>query len=282
MGIQFKEVSFAYKGVKDERYDAIIDINLKIEQGEFVAIVGKTGSGKTTLAQHINALLQPTKGTVNVFDYVLPGHKRQKIGPIRKRVGLVFQFPEYQLFEYTVLKDIMFGPKNFGLKEEEAKEKALLAAKLVGLPDEILESSPFRISGGQMRRVAIAGILAMEPDVLVLDEPTRGLDPKGAQEVMTIFNNMHKEYNKTIVLVSHDMDLISSYAERVIVLDEGRIIFDGPKKELFTHKDFPKFSLAKPKTYELMEYLAQKIKIPFKAIFNQEEILEYLKEIRNE
>ena len=153
---------------------------------------------------------------------------------------------------------------------------------MVGLPDEILESSPFRISGGQMRRVAIAGILAMEPDVLVLDEPTRGLDPKGAQEVMTIFNNMHKEYNKTIVLVSHDMDLISSYAERVIVLDEGRIIFDGPKKELFTHKDFPKFSLAKPKTYELMEYLAQKIKIPFKAIFNQEEILEYLKEIRNE
>src|SRR5690554_6530009 len=187
MGILFKDVSYAYKGVKDDRFEAINGINLKIKDGEFVAIIGKTGSGKSTLVQHMNALLQPSKGTVEIYGNILPKKRKQKIGPIRKHVGLVFQFPEYQLFEYTVLKDIMFGPKNFGLKEEEAEKKAREAAKLVGLGDEILERSPFRISGGQMRRTAIAGILAMEPHVLVLDEPTRGLDPQGAKEVMELF-----------------------------------------------------------------------------------------------
>ncbi len=279
MGIQFKDVSFSYKGIKDERYAAIEDINLNIEVGEFVAIVGKTGSGKTTLAQHMNALLQPTYGKVQVFEHTLPKTRKQKIGPIRKQVGLVFQFPEYQLFEYTVLKDIMFGPKNFGLKEKEAEEKALKAAKLVGLEDELLEKSPFRISGGQMRRSALAGILAMEPDVLVLDEPTRGLDPKGAKEIMQLFKMLHEEHNKTIVLISHDMDVVSEYADRIIVMDEGKIVFDGPKEDLFNHQDFQTFNLEKPQTYRLLHYLSDQLNIPFKPIFNQEDLIMYLKEV---
>ena len=180
MGIQFNQVSYFYRGVKNETYEAINQITLNIHDGEFVAICGQTGSGKTTLVQHMNALLKPTKGTIQIYEHTLPlKDKKTKIGPIRKKVGLVFQFPEYQLFEETILKDIMFGPLNFGLSLKEAEEKAREAAKLVGLDDEILQKSPFRISGGQMRRVAIAGILAMQPEMLVLDEPTRGLDPKG-------------------------------------------------------------------------------------------------------
>ncbi len=279
MGILFKDVSYAYKGVKDDRFEAINGINLKIKDGEFVAIIGKTGSGKSTLVQHMNALLQPSKGTVEIYGNILPKKRKQKIGPIRKHVGLVFQFPEYQLFEYTVLKDIMFGPKNFGLNEEEAEKKAREAAKLVGLGDEILERSPFRISGGQMRRTAIAGILAMEPHVLVLDEPTRGLDPQGTKEVMELFNKIHEEYNKTIVLVSHDMNIVSKYAKRIIVLKDGKIVFDGNREELFLSSNFKDFSLEKPLALELMEYLSETLNIPFKPLFNEEDIISYLKEL---
>lgn len=279
MGILFKDVSYAYKGVKDDRFEAINGINLKIKDGEFVAIIGKTGSGKSTLVQHMNALLQPSKGTVEIYGNILPKKRKQKIGPIRKHVGLVFQFPEYQLFEYTVLKDIMFGPKNFGLKEEEAEKKAREAAKLVGLGDEILERSPFRISGGQMRRTAIAGILAMEPHVLVLDEPTRGLDPQGTKEVMELFNKIHEEYNKTIVLVSHDMNIVSKYAKRIIVLKDGKIVFDGNREELFLSSNFKDFSLEKPLALEFMEYLSETLNIPFKPLFNEEDIISYLKEL---
>lgn len=280
MGILFKDVSYAYKDIRDTSFDAINNINLEIKEGEFVAIIGKTGSGKSTLVQHMNALLQPRKGTVQIFEHILPKKKKQKIGPIRKQVGLVFQFPEYQLFEYTVLKDIMFGPKNFGLKEKEAEEKAIQAAKLVGLADELLEKSPFRISGGEMRRTAIAGILAMEPEVLVLDEPTRGLDPRGSKEIMELFNKIHQEYQKTIVLVSHDMDIISKYASRIIVLKDGEIVFDGKKEELFLSDDFEKFSLEKPLSLKLMEYLNKELNIPFKPLFDEDEIIEYLKEIK--
>lgn len=279
MGIQFKAVSYAYKGIKDERYDAIDDINLTIEKGEFIAIIGKTGSGKTTLAQHMNALLQPTKGELQIFEHTLPRKRKQKIGPIRKQVGLVFQFPEYQLFEYTILKDIMFGPKNFGLSEKEAEKKALEAAKLVGLEDDLLDKSPFKISGGQMRRTAIAGILAMEPDVLVLDEPTRGLDPKGAKEMMNLFKKIHVEYGKTIILISHDMDVVAEYADRILVLDDGKIVYDGNKENLFSHQDFESFNIHKPQTYQLLEHLVDQLNIPFKPVFNQEDLLSYLKEV---
>jgi len=282
MGIQFKQVSYAYRGVKNERYEAILNIDLEIKDGEFVAIIGHTGSGKTTLVQHMNALLEPTRGEVHIFDYKLPKKKKEKVGPIRKCVGLVFQFPEYQLFEETILKDIMFGPRNFGLSLEEAEKKAREAAKLVGLSDEILSKSPFRISGGQMRRVAIAGILAMEPEILVLDEPTRGLDPQGSKEIMSLFKDLHVNHNKTIVLISHDMNIVSHYASRILVMDEGHIVFDGNRDELFSHPNFESFHLSKPHAYSQMEYLSDKLNIPFKPVYTKSELLEHLKEVYHE
>ncbi len=282
MGIQFKQVSYAYRGVKNERYEAILNIDLEIKDGEFVAIIGHTGSGKTTLVQHMNALLEPTRGEVHIFDYKLPKKKKEKVGPIRKCVGLVFQFPEYQLFEETILKDIMFGPRNFGLSLEEAEKKAREAAKLVGLSDEILSKSPFRISGGQMRRVAIAGILAMEPEILVLDEPTRGLDPQGSKEIMSLFKDLHVNHNKTIVLISHDMNIVSHYASRILVMDEGHFVFDGNRDELFSHPNFESFHLAKPHAYSQMEYLSDKLNISFKPVYTKSELLEHLKEVYHE
>lgn len=282
MAIQFEKVSFSYKGIKDQRYPAIKDINLNIEKGEFLGICGHTGSGKSTLVQHMNALLIPNHGEVHIFDHTIPLKKKEKVGPIRKRVGLVFQFPEYQLFEETILKDIMFGPKNFGLSDEEAKEKAIEACRLLEIPEELYEQSPFRISGGQMRKVAIAGILAMEPDVLVLDEPTRGLDPRSAMEVMELFYKLHKEHRKTIVLISHNMDLISKHASRIIVMKDSCIVFDGSKEELFSNENFYDYHLDKPETLKLMDYLHEKLNLPYRYVFSEEELLNYLKEYTNE
>ena len=283
MGIQFNQVSYFYRGVKNETYEAINQITLNINDGEFVAICGQTGSGKTTLVQHMNALLKPTKGTIQIYEHTLPlKDKKTKIGPIRKKVGLVFQFPEYQLFEETILKDIMFGPLNFGLSLKEAEEKAREAAKLVGLDDEILQKSPFRISGGQMRRVAIAGILAMEPEMLVLDEPTRGLDPKGSDEMMELFNELHEKHGKTIVLITHDMDIVARYAKRILVMDKGKIKFDGTRELLFISDEFEHLHLAKPQAYRMMEYLSNTLGYPFKQVFTEEDLLAYLKEVRHE
>ncbi|MDY0210483.1 MAG: energy-coupling factor transporter ATPase [Acholeplasma sp.] len=283
MGIQFNQVSYFYRGVKNESYEALNQITLAINDHEFVAICGQTGSGKTTLVQHMNALLMPTKGEVQIYEHTIPlKNKKTLIGPIRKKVGLVFQFPEYQLFEETILKDIMFGPKNFGLSDKEAEQKARNAAKLVGLDEEILQKSPFRISGGQMRRVAIAGILAMEPDMLVLDEPTRGLDPKGSDEMMALFNELHVTYHKTIVLITHDMDIVSRYAKRILVMDKGKVKFDGTREILFLTDEFEKLHLAKPNAYRMMEHLNKTLNIPFKQVFTEEELLTYLKEVYHE
>ncbi len=283
MGIQFNQVSYFYRGVKNETYEAINQISVAIHDGEFVAICGQTGSGKTTLVQHMNALLKPTRGTVQIYEHTLPlADKNTKIGPIRKKVGLVFQFPEYQLFEETILKDIMFGPLNFGLSLKDAEEKARHAAALVGLDEEILQKSPFRISGGQMRRVAIAGILAMEPEMLVLDEPTRGLDPKGSDEMMALFNELHEKHGKTIVLITHDMDIVARYAKRILVMDKGKIKFDGTRELLFMSDEFEKLHLAKPQAYRMMEYLSKTLGYPFKQIFTEEDLIQYLKEVRHE
>lgn len=280
MGIQFNQVSYFYRGVKNESYEALNQITLTINDHEFIAICGQTGSGKTTLVQHMNALLIPTKGDVQIYEYKIPLKKKGGLlGPIRKKVGLVFQFPEYQLFEETILKDIMFGPKNFGLSDVEAEKKARAAAKLVGLDEEMLQKSPFRISGGQMRRVAIAGILAMEPDMLVLDEPTRGLDPKGSSEMMALFNELHTIHNKTIVLITHDMDIVARYAKRILVMDKGKIKFDGTRETLFMSDEFENLHLAKPNAYRMMLHLSQKLDIPFKQVFTEEELLAYLKEV---
>ncbi|MGI6771853.1 MAG: energy-coupling factor transporter ATPase [Acholeplasmataceae bacterium] len=282
MEIRFEKVNFQYSGLTDTTH-ALKGVDLKIEgTGEFIAVVGHTGSGKSTLVQLMNGLLVPNSGVVNVFGFRLPAKRNQKINELRQEVGLVFQFPEYQLFEETVLKDIMFGPKNFKKTKVNAEERALEAAKLVGLDDNILKSSPFRISGGQMRRAAIAGILAMDPKVLVLDEPTRGLDPQGRREMMDLFKEIHEKTNKTIILITHDMDLVSEYAKRVIVLSDGLITFDGTKEELFEKEDFKDYHLSQPQTIKILKYLEEEIGLKFKEKYTYDSLLEYIVEGEHE
>jgi len=282
MGIQFEDVSYAYKGFK-VNYDAIGHISFDIKPNdEFIAIVGHTGSGKSTLVQHMNALLLPSKGHVVIFGHVLPPKKSEKINYLRQKVGLVFQFPEYQLFEETILKDIMFGPKNFKSTEQEAMEKAKRAAQKVGIDENLYEQSPFRISGGQMRRVAVAGILAMEPDILVLDEPTRGLDPQGRKDLMAIFQDIHEKEHKTIIMITHDMDLVAQYAKRVMVLDNGTLVYDGPKERLFEHPHFEEFHLDMPTPLKILKHLEKEIGLPYKPHYDYPSLLQYLKEVSHE
>ncbi|OJG36486.1 cobalt import ATP-binding protein CbiO 2 [Enterococcus devriesei] len=210
------------------------EIELNIKEGSYTALVGHTGSGKSTLLQHLNALLKPTAGEVTIGDRIItPTTDNKNLKPVRKKVGIVFQFPEAQLFEETVAKDIAFGPKNFGISEEDAYVLARENLKLVGLDEEYLERSPFELSGGQMRRVAIAGVLAMEPEVLVLDEPTAGLDPLGRKEMMEMFWRLHQEKNMTIVLVTHLMDDVANFADYVYVLEKGQVVKHGEPKKVF-------------------------------------------------
>ena len=261
MGIRFEKVNHFYEKPKKGILSiaAINDIDLSIaSQGEFVTIVGHTGSGKSTLLQHINGLLLPTSGSVYIDDLVLTKKKRKnpKLKPIRKNIGFVFQFPEYQLFEETVIKDITYGPKNFGMDQEEAVKNAKQVAKELNITN-ILEKSPFNISGGQMRKVAIAGILAYHPGILLLDEPTRGLDPLGAKEIMTFFKELQVKENKTIIMITHDMDLVYEYSTRVIVMDQGRIAYDGDKETLFK-EEYKNHHLTKPKILEAIDYINEK------------------------
>ncbi|MGL4374761.1 MAG: energy-coupling factor transporter ATPase, partial [Turicibacter sp.] len=209
MDIKFDQVSHIYNINTPMEQRAIFDIDFEVKTNEFVAIIGHTGSGKSTLIQHMNGLLKPTQGKIIIGEHkICADEKNKNLKSVRQHVGLVFQFPEYQLFEETVEKDIMFGPMNYGVSEEEARIRAKETIDIVGLDESILEQSPFHLSGGQMRRVAIAGILAMNPDILVLDEPTAGLDPQGQKEMMTIFKELHEVHHKTIILVTHDMDLV--------------------------------------------------------------------------
>ena len=234
MDIRFKQVGFAYQAGTPFEMRALHDISFSIEDGSYVAIIGHTGSGKSTILQHLNALLKPTEGVVELGEKTIDSTTGNKdLKPLRKKVGIVFQFPEAQLFEETVEKDIAFGPKNFGVSEEEALKTAAEVVKTVGLPEDVLKKSPFDLSGGQMRRVAIAGVLAMKPEVLVLDEPTAGLDPKGRLEMMEMFNKLNKEQNMTIVLVTHQMNDVSDYANHVVVVEAGKIVKEGAPKEVF-------------------------------------------------
>lgn len=262
MGISFKEVSHLYPGLKKKQFTVALDaINLDIAaEGEFVAICGKTGSGKSTLIQHMNALLLPTSGNVIVFDKVITPKKKNnpKLKEIRKRVGFVFQFPEYQLFEETVLKDIMFAPRNFGYSVEDAKNKAIEIAKLLKI-EHLLDKSPFNLSGGQMRKCAIAGILSYDPDIILLDEPTRGLDPKAQEEIMELFYDIHKKTNKTIILISHDMNLVYRYASRVIVMNDSKVAYDGDKVSLFKGNIYSQNHLIKPDVLDLIDFLNEKM-----------------------
>ena len=236
MGINFSNVGFKYD-VKAS--NTLNDINLQIDKNnEFITILGHTGSGKSTLVQLMNALNLPTSGSVKVMDTVVEKDNKPLLKPIRKSVGLVFQFPEYQLFEETVLKDVMFGPKNLYKGKVDEKEMALKALKMVSLDESLYDRSPFNLSGGQMRRVAIAGILASDPDILVLDEPTVGLDPRGKTELMEMLVQIQKDTNKSIIMITHDMNVVARYAKRCIVLNNGKIVYDGPKNEMFENRDF--------------------------------------------
>ena len=223
MSITFKEVEHIYSENTPFAYHALKGVNLKITDQSFTAIIGQTGSGKSTLIQHINALLLPTSGSINIDEYLITAtDKPSKLKPLRKKAGLVFQFPEYQLFEETIEKDIIFGPMNFGVSEEEAKKIAHNVLKTVGLDESYLNKSPFDLSVGQKRRVAIAGILAKNPDNLILDEPTAGLDPQGTNEMMSLFKRIN-ESGKTIILVTHDMNHVLQYCDEVVVMNHGKV-----------------------------------------------------------
>jgi len=235
MDISIQQVEYRYQVNTPFERLAIQDVSIDIPTGTYMAVIGHTGSGKSTLLQHLNALLQPTKGMVRIGDREIRANRKEKnLKEVRQKVGIVFQFPEHQLFEETVEKDICFGPLNFGVPETEAKERASLAIKQVGLSEEVLQKSPFDLSGGQMRRVAIAGVLAMGPDVIVLDEPTAGLDPRGRKEIMDMFYRLHKERNLSTILVTHSMEDAARYADQIAIMQDGRLVRQGTPQEIFS------------------------------------------------
>ena len=257
MLIEVKNLSHIYnEGLPYETY-ALKDVCLTIGQGEMVCIIGHTGSGKSTLVQHFNGLLKPTKGSV-LADGRDINDKSPEAKLLRHRIGLVFQYPEYQLFEETVIKDVCFGPANLGVSEEECVKRAEKALELVGIdPKTQGDKSPFSLSGGQKRRVAIAGILAMQPEVLVLDEPAAGLDPVGKDSILDLIRTIRKERNMTIILISHNMDDVAEMADRVIVMDKGEVAFDGPAAEVFSHRaQLRSMGLSAPPAAEFMELVA--------------------------
>jgi len=238
MDITFKKLEHKYQARTPFERLALYDINTEIQSGSYVAIIGHTGSGKSTILQHLNGLLQPTVGSITIGEQVITANKKAKnLKGLRKKVGIVFQFPEHQLFEETIEKDICFGPLNFGVSEEIAKVRAKEVIKLVGLSESILSKSPFDLSGGQMRRVAIAGILAMEPEVIVLDEPTAGLDPRGRKEIMDMFYRLHRERGLTTILVTHSMEDAATYADDIIVMNKGTIVKQGKPVDIFSNPE---------------------------------------------
>jgi energy-coupling factor transport system ATP-binding protein len=235
MDILLQQVEYRYQANTPFERLALKDVSFDIPEGTYLAIIGHTGSGKSTILQHLNALLKPTKGKIVIGDIeVIAGKKQKDLKKVRQRVGIVFQFPEHQLFEETIEKDICFGPMNFGVSEEEAKRRAKIAIKQVGLSEEILQRSPFDLSGGQMRRVAIAGVLAMDPDVIVLDEPTAGLDPRGRKEIMNMFYELHKEKKLSTILVTHSMEDAARFADQIIIMHKGEVYKKGTPEEIFS------------------------------------------------
>jgi energy-coupling factor transport system ATP-binding protein len=263
MDIIFKEVEHRYQVNTPFERLALHDLNLNIQSGTFLAVIGHTGSGKSTIIQHLNALLKPTAGEIQIGERTIKANRKEKnLKAIRQQVGVVFQFPEHQLFEETVERDIAFGPMNYGVSEEEAKQKARELIKLVGLPEDILTRSPFDLSGGQMRRVAIAGILAMNPNVLILDEPTAGLDPRGRQEIMNMIYRLHKEKGLTTILVTHSMEDAAMYADELIVMNKGTIAMKGSPREVFgQHTQLKEYGLDVPESLRFMLKLQEKFQL---------------------
>lgn len=258
MSIILDKVNYTYSEGTAYEIHALKDINLKIEDGEFIGVIGHTGSGKSTLIQHLNGLAKATSGTIyyngeDIYD------EDYDLRSLRNRVGLVFQYPEHQLFETTIFDDVCFGPKNQGLDKNEAGLRAFEALRSVGLPEELYYQSPFELSGGQKRRVAIAGVLAMKPEVLILDEPTAGLDPAGRDEILDLIQKMHKEKGITVILVSHSMEDVAKYVDRIIVMNQGQMMFDDCPKEVFKHyKELEVIGLAAPQVTYLMHELKEK------------------------
>lgn len=280
MEIRFEDVEYTYQKGTPFESRALYDIDLTIKEGSYTAIVGHTGSGKSTVLQHLNALKIPTDGRVSIGDRVITNYTKNKgLKSLRKKVGIVFQFPEAQLFEETVGLDIAFGPKNFGLSEEEALGKAMELLPLVGLDESFMDRSPFDLSGGQMRRVAIAGVLALEPEVLVLDEPTAGLDPKGRQEIMDMFYNLHKEQGLTVVLVTHQMDDVANYANHMIVMEKGTVNREGHPREIFKESGWlSSIQLGVPQPVQFAEQLKEKFGWTFDYLpLTTEELAEQIK-----
>ena len=277
--IKFENVFFTYSPKTPYKYEALRGVDFSIKEGSFTCIVGKTGCGKSTLIQQLNGLLIPTKGKVTVDEYVVSPIRKErtkKLKPLRKHVGIVFQFSEYQLFEETIEKDVAFGPENFGVKKEEALEKAHAALKTVGIPEEYYKRSPFDLSGGEKRRVSIAGILALEPDILVLDEPTAGLDPIGAKEMLHLFKELN-EKGTTIILVTHDMNIVFEYASDVIVMDDGKIVKQVPPSELFL-ESVEKYSLETPLLAKVIQKLTSKgYKLDLSKIHDMDTLIEQIK-----
>lgn len=259
MQIEVRELGYTYSEGLPFATTALEDVNFAIPSGEFAAIIGHTGSGKSTLLMHLNGLMKPTKGCV-LADGIDINEKTKEAREARRKIGLVFQYPEYQLFEETVLKDVCFAPKNYGFTPEECEEKAIAALKLVGIdPDAKRDVSPFELSGGEKRRVAIAGVLAMEPQVLILDEPTAGLDPKGHKDILDMVEKVRRDRNLTILLVSHNMDDAARMADRVLVLDKGHLAMNGTPREVFSHhKELHEIGLSAPSSSELLYLLKEK------------------------
>lgn len=258
MSIKLEHINYVYNPDTVYEKHALRDINLIIEQGEFVGVIGHTGSGKSTLIQHLNGLIKATSGSLfyDGKDIYAPDYNLKEL---RTQVGLVFQYPEHQLFEIDVLTDVCFGPKNQGLPKEECLRRAKEALELVGFPEKYYEQSPFELSGGQKRRVAIAGVLAMRPKVLVLDEPTAGLDPKGRDEILDQIALLHEKTDLTVILVSHSMEDVAKYVNRLIVMNEGEKMFDATPREVFSHyKELEKIGLAAPQVTYIMHALKEK------------------------
>ncbi len=258
MAIVLDHVNHIYEEGTSISFQALTDINLVIPDGQFIGLIGHTGSGKSTLVQHLNGLLAPTSGAIyyNGEDINEKGYSRKTL---RSKVGLVFQYPEHQLFETDVFTDVCFGPKNLGLDRKEVELRAYTALKQVGLPDECFYQSPFELSGGQKRRAAIAGVLAMKPEVLVLDEPTAGLDPKGRDEILDQVAKLREETGMTVILVSHSMEDVARYVDRIIVMNKSRVMFDDAPKMVFRHyKELEEVGLAAPQITYIMQALKAK------------------------
>ncbi|MDE6212234.1 MAG: energy-coupling factor transporter ATPase [Lachnospiraceae bacterium] len=258
MSLILDHVNYVYGEDTALAVHALKDVNLVIPDGQFIGLIGHTGSGKSTLVQHLNGLIKPTSGAIyyNGEDIHEKDYDKKKL---RSKVGLVFQYPEHQLFEIDVFKDVCFGPKNLGLSQKEAELRAYAALKQVGIEDEYFYQSPFDLSGGQKRRVAIAGVLAMKPEILVLDEPTAGLDPKGRDEILDQIAKLKEETGITVILVSHSMEDVAKYVERIIVMNHGSVLYDDAPKEVFRHyKELEQVGLAAPQVTYIMQALAKK------------------------